>query len=412
MNINTIRVVDVWAGQVGCLLLTGVRRLVRALGLKRAPSGPVKNVVFIKLIEQGATVLACDALRQAATLVGRENVYFCVFEENRPILDLVDLVPAENVIVIRNRSFGVFVRDMLGAIARMRGMPVDAAVDLEFFSRASAILAYVSGARRRVGCHRFTTEGPYRGDLFTHRLQYNPYLHTATFYSLSVTALSMEPGDVPLPKVPPPLLSDESVPPFVPDAETARRVERLLADHGAVPGRDRIVLLNPNASDLMPLRKWPTERFVELGKRLLGADDGIRVVITGAPSEQASAEAVCREIGSPRAFCLAGKTTLHELMTVYTLADVLVTNDSGPGHFAALTPIDTVVLFGPETPMRYGPIGRRCHVLWAGLACSPCVNAFNHRFSPCRRNECMQVITVDQVLDAVRACLAERSGRA
>ena len=47
---------------------------------------------------------------------------------------------------------------------------------------------------------------------------------------------------------------------------------------------------------------------------------------------------------------LAGKTTLRQLLVLYTLAEVLVTNDSGPAHFATLTRIRVVMLFGPETP--------------------------------------------------------------
>ena len=61
-------------------------------------------------------------------------------------------------------------------------------------------------------------------------------------------------------------------------------------------------------------------------------------------------------IGAERAVSFAGQTTLRELLTLYTIADVLVTNDSGPAHFASLTPVHTVVLFGPETPRLFGSL--------------------------------------------------------
>lgn len=405
MNVNTIRALDLWAGRALCWALTVYRRLRGRVVPERASSDPVKKVLFIKLIEQGATVLACDAVGRAADRVGRSQVYFCVFEENRAILDLLDLVPPENILVIRNGNLWTFVLDVLKTMIRVRRLGIDAVIDMEFFSRASAILAHLSGARFRVGFHRFTTEGPYRGDLMTHRIQYNPYLHTATVYSLLVDALLMDPGDVPLPKTPPFPLT-HGVPRFVPDPEISARVRDLLPD---IDGP--VILLNPNAGDLMPLRKWSQDRFVELGRRILESEPHATIVITGAPSEQAPAETLCRTVASPRAVCLAGKTTLHELLALYTLADILVTNDSGPAHFAALTDIHTVVLFGPETPVRYAPLGLHLHVLWAGLACSPCVNAFNHRFSPCILNRCMQAIEVDRVFETVRACLADRLPR-
>jgi ADP-heptose:LPS heptosyltransferase len=100
---------------------------------------------------------------------------------------------------------------------------------------------------------------------------------------------------------------------------------------------------------------------------------------------------------------------LRELLTLYSMADVLVTNDSGPGHFASLTPVHAVVMFGPETPRLFGPLAASTTVIWKELACSPCVSVFNHRLSPCRNNVCMQLITVDEVFDAVTGAVA-RSG--
>src|ERR1700761_1599552 len=140
------------------------------------------------MIEQGATVLAYRALATAVAKVGAENVYFWVFEENRPILDLLKVIPEQNVIVIRTGSAMRLMFSMIGTLWRIRKMGVDATVDMEFYSRASAILAFLSGAKRRVGLHRFNSEGPYRGDLLTHRIQYNPYIHTAIQYHLLVEA--------------------------------------------------------------------------------------------------------------------------------------------------------------------------------------------------------------------------------
>ena len=113
-------------------------------------------------------------------------------------------------------------------------------------------------------------------------------------------------------------------------------------------------------------------------------------------------------IASPRCVSMAGTTTLRQLLVLCTLAEVLVSNDSGPAHFATLTDVDVVVLFGPETPRLFAGTSPRTHALWAGLACSPCINAFNNRASPCSNNVCMQAITVDDVFDEVRRCLAAR----
>jgi ADP-heptose:LPS heptosyltransferase len=86
---------------------------------------------------------------------------------------------------------------------------------------------------------------------------------------------------------------------------------------------------------------------------------------------------------------------------LYTRSEILVTNDSGPAHFASMTPIHVVTLFGPETPALFAARSPNAIALWAGIACSPCVNAYNNRQSVCRNNLCMQAITVNDVFKEV-----------
>jgi len=403
---ETIRKIDIGVGKVICLILTCFRRLMDKIHPTDPSAGAMEKILFIKLIEQGATVLAYSALLRAMDLVGRRNVYFCVFEENREILDIIDVLPRDNVFVIRNRQFMLFLLDILKMLYRIRRIGIDATVDMEFFARASAILSYLTGARRRVGLHRFSSEAPYRGDLMTHRVHYNPYLHTAKAYRLLLESLNAPPEDLPLVKLPADGVR-EIAPTFVPGEEETIRVREILAQAFPEPIRGPIILLNPNASDMLPLRKWDTENFIRLGRDILHRHPASVLIITGAPSERESAEKVCREIGSNRATCLAGKTTLRELLVLYTLADILVTNDSGPGHFASMTGIHSIVLYGPETPKLFGAIGGRSHILYARLACSPCVNVFNHRFSVCRNNVCMQSISVEEVYRKIETCLKE-----
>jgi hypothetical protein len=64
-------------------------------------------------------------------------------------------------------------------------------------------------------------------------------------------------------------------------------------------------------------------------------------------------------------------------------------------------PIHVVTLFGPETRALFAARSPNAIALWAGIACSPCVNAYNNRQSVCRNNLCMQAITVDDVFEKV-----------
>jgi ADP-heptose:LPS heptosyltransferase len=403
MNVVTLQKMDRWLGVPLCFGLTLVRKLTPKPG---APS-PVRSILLVKLAEQGSTVLAHAALCRAVEMTGRQNVYCLVFEENRFILDVLGVVPEENVVTISFKNFFALITSAWRALRRLRKLKLDAAVDMEFFTRASAAVTYMTGAKLRVGFHSFFGAGPCRGDLMTHRLFYNPYLHTADTFQVMVEAVQADPALLPTfgfrfsPTA-------RALPRFSARPDEVAEVKNIFRQEtGDCPP---LILLNPNASDLLPLRRWPNDRYVDVARRLLDRYPEVCVVFTGAPAEAVAIGELVRAVGSKRCVSLAGRTTLRQLLILYTLAEVLVTNDSGPAHFATLTPIRVVTLFGPETPVLYAARSPRNTPLWAGIVCSPCVNAFNNRQSPCRNNLCMQQITVDQVFAETCRAYEERKG--
>ena len=394
-----MRQADRWLGVPICLALTVVRRLLDCLDHTASRESP-RRILFVKLVEQGSSVLACSAIRRAIELVGRENVYFLVFEENRFILDAMGLIPPENVIAIRTDGLIRASVEALQAIRRIRALAINAAIDLEFFARSSAALVFLSRARYRVGFHAFGGEGPYRGDLFTHRLRFNPYLHTAQTYSMLVEALTVQGERLPTFDLEP-VLAEDLPPAFVASPSEVDQAQALLKEAFPSAKFQPLILLNPNCSDLLPLRRWPTERYVELARRLIDRYPEVQIGMTGGPTEGRAIAVLVGKVGSDRCFNLAGRTTLRQLLVIYGLAEVLVTNDSGPAHFAALTSIDVVTLFGPENPRLFAARTARNHVFWAGIACSPCVSALNGRTSTCKDNVCMQRIDVNRVFEEV-----------
>jgi ADP-heptose:LPS heptosyltransferase len=397
MKVKSMRLLDRWVGSLISAVLTVVRKLVDIFRVE--PAGPPQRILFIKLVEQGATVIAEPALRRAVEMVGRENVFVAVFKQNRFILDVLDVIPRENVITIRSDRLVVVFIDTIRAIWRMRRERIDAAIDFEFFSRYSGALAYLSGAKRRVGLHSFAGEAGYRGDLMTHRVGYNLTLHVSQTYLALVETLTLSPEQLPtmdfqLPK-------DQAPPVFRAEADQVREVEALLRQvlgHESIPP---LILLNANSGDLLPLRRWSSQRYVELAQRLLRQYPEVMIALTGSPDEQEEAERVAALVDSERCVSIGGQTTLHQLLIVYGLSEILVTNDSGPAHYAVMTPIDVVTLFGPETPAIFGSKSPRSHIIWAALPCSPCVNAFNQRVTTCTNNLCMQKISVEEVFATV-----------
>ena len=97
---------------------------------------------------------------------------------------------------------------------------------------------------------------------------------------------------------------------------------------------------------------------------------------------------------------------MRDVAVLLHLGVLLITNDGGTGHVASLTPIASIVLFGPETPVLYGSLSARAVNLHKPLSCSPCLTAYNHRRSPCDGNNvCLQSISPEEVLAAANELL-------
>ncbi len=402
MNVDRMRQIDFWAGVPLTFLMTLYWR-VRCFFSPPAPS-TARNILFIELSEMGSAVIADAALKRAGALFPDARVYFLIFAKNRPSLDIMGTIARENMLTIRVDNLATLVVDTLRMIRTMRSLDLMAAIDMEMFSRFSALLTFLSGAPKRVGFHRFHTEGLYRGELLTHRVGYNPHQHIAKSFMALVHALTEPEGTTPHGKA---AFSDEDVrlAPVAPSPEALDAFKtRLFQAYPVLKDVRRWVILNPNSSELMPLRRWPYDRYTEVARRLL-EDEGLAVIVTGVASEKAEAQILVDATGSDRACNLASFTRMEDLIPLYALSQAMVTNDSGPAHFAAPVGLPTLVLFGPETPALYGALNDKAEFLTARLACSPCVSAMNHRSTACTDPACMRAITVEQVLDAVRRLL-------
>jgi ADP-heptose:LPS heptosyltransferase len=277
---------------------------------------------------------------------------------------------------------------------------IDTAVDLELFSRCTALVSYLSGAANRVGFHNYTAEGLYRGSLLTHPVLYNPHQHMALNFLGLVLALEAPFGELPLLKQ---NVKAELVdlPVFLPPAaEAVKMREAIRAINPRLGGTSQIVILNPDPG-LLPLRGWPLENFAALAEAIVKAEPNSVIITAGLGRSRSHAKAIQERVPVQNFVDFTGQTkSLSELLVLFSISRMLITNDSGPAHMASLAALKTLVLFGPETPALYGPLGDKVQCFFADLSCSPCVAAANHRRTFCSNNRCLQAITVEQVLQA------------
>ena len=359
-----------------------------------------QNVLFVELSEMGSAILVDPAMRKLRRETGA-NLYFAIFKKNKPSLQLLNTVPDENIYTIRENNMLFFVLDTLRFFIWTRKRKIDSIIDLELFSRFTALLAGFSGAAAKVGFHAYYNEGLYRGNLLTHKVAYNPHIHIAANFIALINALTSDKLEIPYSKT---RIADEELTlakakiSFDQQKVILNIIRDCFADFN--PQAHKIVLINPNASELLIQRRWPPLNYVQLIKMILDKCPRVLILITGDPLECEEAQYLKEEVDNDRCINFAGKVGFVQLPHLYSVSEFMVTNDSGPGHFAAVTDMPTFVIFGPETPALYGSLGKTTPI-FAGLACSPCVSASNHRKTACKDNVCLQVIHPSRVFNTI-----------
>ena len=406
MKVSTMRSIDKWAGIPVCFIISPFRWLSDLFRPAKKNKPDISRTLFIELSEMGSAVIVDPAMRKLKN-EGSAELYFAIFKKNYKSLEILKTVPEENVFKMNADNFGSLVIDIFRFMVWCRKKNISTVIDLELFSRFTALLSFFSGARSRVGFSNFHDEGLYRGNLVNQPVRYNPHVHIAVnFISLVNKALGL--FDNPYATVPVSAEEIQLARATVPAAAT-ENIKKKIRELYPAWKEEAIVLLNVNASDMLPQRRWPQQNFADVAGQLLNTFSNIVIIATGSPAEKEYVEEVVKMTGHQKFINSAGFFSFDELVPLYSVSACMLTNDSGPAHFASVTSLKVFVLFGPETPHLYSPLGGNAEPFYLGLPCSPCVSAANHRKTTCITRPCITGIQPDTVWQRMNVFLMERN---
>lgn len=184
------------------------------------------------------------------------------------------------------------------------------------------------------------------------------------------------------------------------------RFQRILARIGSPEETRGLVCLNSGGA-FGAAKHWPTSSFAELG-RLIADKFHKQVLVLCGPAEQAQAREIVRLAGHPHVVSLAGESpSLRLTKAAIRQADLLVTTDSGPRHFAAPFNVPVVTIFGPTHIAWSETFYPKAVHLQLQVDCGPC----QKRVCPLGHHRCMQELGVDRVFSAVTRQLHETARR-
>ena len=378
MKLKLMREIDIWAGGF-------IFQIVNLFFIFRADKKPapllkekVKKILVIKFFGMGSILLMSPMLKGIKTLFPNAQVTLITFRSNIEFCNLIEEI--DRVLPFDKNSIFSFFKDTFKYLFMMWKEKPTIVIDTEFFSNYTSLFSLLTFAPVRTGYHLRQVS---RGHHLTHKVLLNTHHHiTYTMYHL-VAALGakferVDFSELGLKK---------------PDVEEMQSVYRKLE----LKEGSSIVVINPNASSLSYLRRWPPDYFASLTSKLAQKYPKYSFVFVGSKNEFEFVQQIVEQIKSPGIINSAGLFSISEYCALLNKANLIITNDSLPVHIASAYKTNVVVFFGPETPRFYGPLNPNSLSFFEDIPCSPCLIAFNNKAeSYCQDNICLQKITPEK----------------
>ncbi|HVZ10617.1 glycosyltransferase family 9 protein [Rhodopila sp.] len=355
----------------------------RALALPARP-----RILILKLDHIGDFIVGMPAIAHLRAAFPDASMTLVCASWNRPWAERTgwfDEVVAFNLFTQRNADWGGTTPEQFAEFAQLGLSGFDLAIDLRHDTDTRPLLA-MAGANFRAGFCAPYAQGGAELDIalpdvehISQRQGNGLSLHAEL--RLMLLAMTVTATFLPQPAHPAALLLTGAPPPVQPP----------------------YMILAPGAGS--PIRVWPMERLIEIGRRLLAATDAA-LVITGGPAEAEAAAAVAAALPEARVHNLCGAMPLADLPDLVRACSLYVGYDTGSTHLAAALGVPTVALLTgvPNLEVWY-PLGRNVQVVASRIACSPC---YFKVAAQCPYGvPCLDAISVDAVWTACTDALAD-----
>lgn len=330
--------------------------------IKSIPEEGFKRILFLRHDRIGDMVVSTAAIKALKIAYPQAMITVLASAKNHEVLKGNPYV--DEVIIFRG---------LINFIQEIRPRGFDLAIDLFLtYELKQAWLAYLSGARYRIG---FAGGGR---EIFFNLSSPNPSSNKKMAEHLLDIVERVG------------VASRGCKPEIFLTKEEVNQGKEAFARMGIGEG-DLKIAIHPGAH--YPSQRWSGRKFGEVAKRI-GENFKAKIILLGAREEK-NIVAEVKEVAEGKVADLSG-VPLRTLMAIVKGCDLLLCNNSGPLHIAAALGVPTVSMVGPsETPL-WLPYGDGHVVLQKDLPCRPCHRAY------CDGHECMEAITVEEVLAAVR----------
>lgn len=318
----------------------------------------VNNILLIQLGDIGDVVLSFPCARALRECFPQAKIIVAVREK---AVELIDLCPwadgAISVVEERESWWRQLVRQW-NFFRLVRTHHFDLAIDLRAGTRG-AILAFLSGARERVGF--FSLDGrPWRGWVFStiFRPERQPGRHMSDYLLGLLNACDIS--------------TVYRQPEFVIPKAMLAQVDAMLRRSNVSAGKP-LVAVQPFS--LWGYKELSAEKYVQI-IGWMRRKYQVSVLVVGSAGERERAQAIVNQCADGEVYNLAGETSLALYGALLHRCSLFVGVDSAGQHLAAAAGGATVVIYGPSSPATWAPQGERHQVVQKiDMKCIPCHQA-------------------------------------
>ncbi len=163
---------------------------------------------------------------------------------------------------------------------------------------------------------------------------------------------------------------------------------------------ENAVLLAIGPGSKMPAKRWPIECFRELGKKVLGINGNVHLIVLGGSEDTIIGKTLCGAWGE-RTYNFAGQLSVFGSAAVLKRCRAYVGNDTGTMHLAGMTGIPCVAIFSARDYSGiWEPYGSNHTILRKKIECAGCMS------ETCPHdNDCLKQISVNEVFEATKGLL-------
>jgi len=416
MGLALAKLIDKTIGTLLCYLLA-FRKKLTSRNVVYNPD-KVQRILIEKLIAIGDVIVALPSIHAIRQRFPHAHIALLVTPRVKAV---VDGCPDVDEVIY----YDVFGKEkalggLLSIIRTLRTQKFDLVLELTHYHRIVSLITMMAGIPQRAG---FSLPGQGRNKLLTIPVDYDTSKHEVEAFQDVARAVGVEKTESTLREI---FVSEE-------DKQT---VQQLLATKGVLKTQNSeprtpnsLILIQPGTSGIALSRRWAPEKWATVANWL-------HKEVSQLGSRQSSVTS--RQSKEPRtlnleprtlqiAFCggkdevplfdeikphldfeplnFIGQLSLKQFAWLSKQAALFIGLDTGTTHLAAAMGTPVLALYGPNTPLKWGPYGDRHHVIYRGIHCSPCTKQYLGQVSKCKDNVCMQMITVEDVIDELKVML-------